>query len=213
MTKYKVLDANGCGPYSNYQWPKPTKNEDGTWTPGEWVEAEGELVMCENGIHYCDGEKQLLSWLNSQIYEIEVDGEEMRGDDKCIAQRGRLLRRIEAWNECEARLFACDCAEHVLEHFETCYPDDNRPREAIRMARRFANGEATDEERAAAWAAARDAAWAAARDAAWAAARAARAAARDAAWAAARAARDAAWAAERQWQAMKLLEYLEEETT
>jgi len=171
------------------------------------VEAEGELVMCENGIHYCDGEKQLLSWLNSQIYEIEVDGEEMRGDDKCIAQRGRLLRRIEAWNECEARLFACDCAEHVLEHFETCYPDDNRPREAIRMARRFANGEATDEERAAAWAAA----WAAAGDAAW-----------DAAWAAARdAAGDAAWAAagdaardaERQWQAMKLLEYLEEETT
>jgi hypothetical protein len=72
---------------------------------------------------------------------------------------------------------------------------------ALDVAERFANGEATEEELAVAWAAARDVAWDAARDAArdvardvaWAAAG---DAARDAAWAAAGdAARDAAWAA------------------
>jgi len=108
-----------------------------------------------------------------------------------------------------ARLFACECAEDVLPIFERENPDDKSPREAIEVARKFANGEATEEQldaaRAAAWDAARDAAWdaarAAARAAAWDAARdAAWAAARDAAWAAARAAawdaaRDAAWAA------------------
>jgi hypothetical protein len=49
MTLYKALDADGKGPYSGFKWPKPTKNKDGTWTPGEWVEANGPLEMCKQG--------------------------------------------------------------------------------------------------------------------------------------------------------------------
>ena len=33
-----------------------------------------------------------------------------------------------------ARLFACDCAEHVLPLFESQHPNDNRPRAAIEAA-------------------------------------------------------------------------------
>jgi hypothetical protein len=84
-----------------------------------------------------------------------------------------------------ARLLACDFAEAALHIFESESPGDMRPRVAIEVARRFAVGDATEAERAAAG----DAAWAAAGDAAWAAAR---TAARTAAWAAAG---DAAWAA------------------
>lgn len=104
------------------------------------------------------------------------------------------------------RLFACWCVR------ETPLADgrkvwdlltDERSRNAVVVAERFANGEATDEERDAAWAAAGDAAGDAAWDAAW---DAARAAARDAAWAAAwaaarAAARAAAGAAARAFQA------------
>ena len=122
----------------------------------------------------------------------------------------------------EIRLFVCDCVERVLPLFEKKYPDDNRPRQAIETARKFANGQANkvelDAADAAAWAAARDAALAArdVRDVAWAAARAAaKAAARDAgdvAWDAGAAVRDVAGAgardAEREWQREKLLEML-----
>ena len=97
------------------------------------------------------------------------------GDDATIP----LLRVIDlngtedaiwAFRACEpeaerdkiARLFACDCAESVLPIFERERPDDNRPREAIRIARLFAYGEATGEQRAAGGGAAR----AGARDAA-----------------------------------------------
>jgi len=99
------------------------------------------------------------------------------------------------------RLFACDCAEHVLPIFEKKYPNDVRVRDCISVARRYANGQATAEERDAAWAAARDAAWAAAaaEDAAW-------AAARDAAWGAWAA--PAARAAETKWQTDRLREML-----
>ena len=73
-----------------------------------------------------------------------------------------------------ARLMACDFAEAVLPIYERRYPDDQRPRAAIDTARRYARGEATREDLAAARATAWDtamAAWAArdARDAAWAA--------------------------------------------
>ena len=79
------------------------------------------------------------------------------------------------------RLFAVWCARQV-QHLMT----DKRSLDALDVAERHANGQATDTELSAAWAAAWDAAGAAARAAAWAAARAAagaaaRAAARDAA--------------------------------
>ncbi len=88
------------------------------------------------------------------------------------------------------------------------YPKDARPQECIAVARRYANGEASNEERDAAWAAAWAAGDAAAGDAA----------AGDAAGAAAWAAGAAAWAAgdaeaaagaaETKWQVDRLREML-----
>lgn len=91
----------------------------------------------------------------------------------------------------DLRLFAVWCARQV-EHLM----EDQRSKDALNVAERFANGEATDKERdaarAAAWGATRGAAWGATR----AAARDATLAARDATWGAARdAARGAVWAA------------------
>jgi hypothetical protein len=97
------------------------------------------------------------------------------------------------------RLFAVWCAREALNLIDS---PDPRSIAACDVAERFANGEATADElaaaRAAAWAAARDAA----RAAAWAAARdAARAAAWAAAW-------DAAWDAARAAQIKHLIEML-----
>ena len=102
---------------------------------------------------------------------------ESNGVDDCL---WALCATIQD-SEQVARLMACDFAEAVLPIYERNYPDDQRPRVAINTARRYARGEATREDLAAARDAAWDAARAAARDAAWAAAGdAARAAAGDA---------------------------------
>ena len=215
---YKILNDDGtsCNGGTG-QWSLPTKNADNTWTPGDWMPAvEDELVACENGYHLAQ-DAQVLEWLGPAIFEAEYRGECLDAGNKVVVREARLLRRFENWNERTARLFACDCAERVLPLFEKDNPADTRPREAIETARQYANGQATDEELAAAWDAAwdaardaaRDAAWAAAWDATWDAARAAAWAARAAAWAAARDATwDAARDAAREWQYARLLELL-----
>lgn len=189
MKYYKVLNRDGCSCNNgNYEWSLPVRNGDGSWTPGEWTEPiEGELRLCSKGYHICTAE-QLIKWLNARIFEVEIDGEIIHGEGKLVCRKCRLVREITVWNEQSARLFACDCAEHVLHIFEKKYPDDNRPRKAIETAREFAMGEATQEELAAAG----DAAWAA-----------------RAAWDAAGDARTA-WDAEEGYQIKKLLERLKE---
>lgn len=195
---------------------KPHHGCNGRWARvGEWMPAvKGDLVLRRNGYHLCrDGD--LVQWLRPELYIAECRGERTDSDDKIVVREARLVRRVEVWNERTARLFACDCAEHVVH-----LTNDDRVAAAIQVARRFALGDATEEELAAARAAAvaaGAAAWAAIR-VAW-VARAAVVAAGAAAWAAVRAAwvaRAAAVAAavaaagvaERKWQTTKLLEYL-----
>jgi hypothetical protein len=211
-TFYKFLTEDGLGPYSDYRWPLPKNGK-----PGAWVTARGPLKACANGVHFCS-ENAIVMWINTQLYTAEIgSGKKFHDLNKTVARKGRLLRRVETWNERTARLFACDCAEHVA-HLAS---DPTLLRRAIEVARQCANGKASVSDMIAAWdaawaaprAAAWDAAWNAPRAAAWAAAGdAARAAAwnapRDAAWDAARAAaraaagaaardaaRSAAWAA------------------
>jgi len=216
MKYYKALGKDGqpCNG-GNGKYHLPTRKKDGSWKPGKWMPViKGDLELCVNGYHLCRPQ-DLIEWLNEEIYEAEYKGQIIKGDDKIVVSRVRLLRRVETWNGRTAREFACWCVRNTpLENDKTTWDLlTDKSRDAVRVAEKYARGEATDEELAAAWAAASAAAWAGARDAAsvaaaWDAARdAASAAASVAAWAAASvAARDAASAA----QTKHLFEILQE---
>ena len=191
MKFYKVLNSDGsCFWGGRGKWFLPRGKRPGKWMPL----IEGTLSACSNGYHVLTLE-QLSGWLGPSIFEVEVKGDGIPQPDKHVYPQARLIRKLDKWNDRAARIYACDCAEHVLGLFEKGYPADKRPRKAIETARLFAEGKASKQDLDAAWAAA----WAArvaARDAAWAARAAAEAAAEAAAWdAAGAAAGDAAWAA------------------
>jgi hypothetical protein len=212
MTLYKVLGLHA----------EPIHGGHGTWhlptgkRPGKWMDEIKNPRCCNTGYHLVDL-YSLAEWLAADctIYVAEGKGSSHSdGSGKTACAQARLIRRVEI-SECDLRLFAADCAEHVLPIFHKVLPQDDRPEKAIEAARRFARGEIDAAARAAARAAAWDAAGAAAgaaaraaaRAAAWDAASTAGAAAGAAARAAARA---AAWDAEREWQATILATYLKE---
>jgi len=175
MTLYKVTDEQGGSIHGG----------TGRWTPGRWRSVSGELEPCRRGLHLCRAQ-DLVHWLGPVIWEAEAEGELIETDDKVVARRARIIRRVDTWDERTARLFACWCAEQALPYALPAHRETLA--ETIRVVRAYAEGQATD------------AAWSAARSAQSAAESAARSAARSAAWSAARSAAEsaaefAAWAA------------------
>ena len=179
MTYYKVLGENGKPHHGGMgQWYLPTGKH-----PGRWMPKIANIKPCQRGYHVVNS-SQLVQWLGPCIFIVEVRGEATFQKDKSVHAQARLLRQLTTWNERTARLFAADCAEHVLPLFTKRYPNDNRPALAIQAARDFTENRITANRLAAAWATA--------------------GAVSDAAGA-------AAWNAEYEWQTQRLFHYLEVE--
>jgi hypothetical protein len=138
MKYYKFTKKDRLGIYqTGYQYP----------TPGQWTEPV-KPVLCEAGYHVCSPDHlfnvcspdHLFNWKYESLWEVDVKGEAVHGDDKSFFEQIRLVRQIESWNTKTLRLYAADVAEDVLEFFESQYPDDDRPRRAILAARDYADG-------------------------------------------------------------------------
>jgi len=157
---------------------------------GVTYKCNGKPDLCNNGMHGSIHAFDALSFAPGPIISrVEIWGDVQKADDKIVGTHRKVLWVHDMSKE--LRLFACACARDVWHLLE-----DERSKQAVIVAEKYAKGKASRDELAAAWDAARDAAWdaagAAARDAAW---DAAWDAARDAAWDAAGAAWDAAGAA------------------
>jgi hypothetical protein len=85
-----------------------------SWEPGQWVEAEGGLGLCRNGIHACRIEA-LPRWLNDELWLVELEDVEEEHDGVLVARRGHLLERIEEWNGETSRELARSCAARARE--------------------------------------------------------------------------------------------------
>lgn len=103
MIAYKFLAADARAPFSRCSWPLPAGG------PGAWVDADaGPLDPCRNGVHAC-APVDLPYWIAAELWQVELAGEQMAGPQSLVARRGRLLRRVDAWNADNAHAFAEHC--------------------------------------------------------------------------------------------------------
>ena len=145
---------------------------------GETLVHSGEIELCSSGLHASKNLWDALSYAPGPVLcRVRMGGTIENGDDKLVASERTILWRLDAPTMNRVlRLWACWCVRNTkLEGGRTVWDllTDPRSRNAVEVAERFANGEATKEERDAAWDAAGAAAVAAAWDAAGSAARAA----------------------------------------
>lgn len=129
MKAYKFLAAGARGRFSDVPWPVPAG--DG---PGAWLDSGAALEECRRGIHACTDE-QLLDWLDDELWQVELEDPVVRGEAGVLSGRGRLLRRLTAWNAALAADFADDCAYVARGRVEDALLRLGRPAEADALAR------------------------------------------------------------------------------
>ncbi|TMK74050.1 MAG: hypothetical protein E6G50_00415 [Actinobacteria bacterium] len=104
MNAYKFLADGAVSPFAGFRWPV-----------GAWVEA-GSADVCRLGIHACRiGD--LPFWLGPELWEIELDGDVVAHPRKVVAPRGRLVRRVEAWNEAARQDFGASVLSRTRTRF------------------------------------------------------------------------------------------------
>lgn len=107
MIAHKFLRADRTSPFTRFRWQLPAAG------PGDWVEAPAE--PCRGGIHACRP-GDLPHWAGEALFEIELEGEVLASASKVVAPRGRLLRRLDAWEQEVRQAYQAMCAEraHLL---------------------------------------------------------------------------------------------------
>jgi hypothetical protein len=103
---YKFLRPDGTSIFTGFTWPLPDAG------PGPWVDAG--VDPCRSGIHACRL-ADLPLWLGRALYEIQLDGEIHAEATKLVAPRGRLLRRIHAWDQLMRDEYTRMCADRAHE--------------------------------------------------------------------------------------------------
>jgi len=107
---YKFTRSGARSPFTGFRWQV-----------GEWVEVEGEIGLCANGIHACRVEA-LPRWVDEELWRVEVEEVEAELEGVVLARRGRLVDRIAAWDAATSRELARSCARRARE-IAQAHPD------------------------------------------------------------------------------------------
>jgi hypothetical protein len=127
---------------------------DGTPAPadGELLEHKGELIMCESGLHASTKAIDALKYApGSMVCRVEVGGNIQKDTDKMVCSQRTILWRMDTTETLHR--FAVWCAKEALKLIEN---PDPRSLAAIQAKLNWLDGKITDQELAAARAAARD---------------------------------------------------------
>jgi hypothetical protein len=107
MIAYKFLRRDGTSVFTGFRWPLPERG-----TPGGWVDAQ--VDPCRSGVHACRL-AELPLWVAPMLYEVELAGDIVEQRWKVVASRGRLVRRIERWDDQLRDAYTRMCADRAHE--------------------------------------------------------------------------------------------------
>jgi hypothetical protein len=102
MIAFAFTGPGATRPFVGGRWPEP-----GMWADG----ARGSVI------------RHLPVWIAAELWLIELDGAVHEVETQLRAERGRLVRRITAWDADAALAFAEACADRVVELVDAARAD------------------------------------------------------------------------------------------
>ncbi len=94
MIAFAFTGPDARRPFVGGHWPEP-----GTWADG----ARASLI------------RHLPVWIAAELWLVELDGSVHEVATQLRADRGRLVRRIDGWDDETAQAFAQSCSNRILE--------------------------------------------------------------------------------------------------
>jgi hypothetical protein len=127
VNAYKFLGRCARGLYSGFRWPTPANGQ-----PGPWVETQGALEPGSNGVHALRTSR-LADWIDDELWLVELAGDVEEIEDMLVARRGRLVQRVDAWDEDAMREFREGCIARARDLAVESLRRTGREREAARL--------------------------------------------------------------------------------
>ncbi|MFO0612504.1 MAG: hypothetical protein U0414_07955 [Polyangiaceae bacterium] len=136
MIALKFLRRGAVAPFTGVQW-----------RVGEWVDA---VDFPDRGVHAL-GWEHLAYWLDEELWVVELEAPIVEGPAQLIAARGRLARRVDAWNEGARRALVEDVVARARARIEGARvgwsPPAGAAWEAVRAEARALDTSALDARR------------------------------------------------------------------
>ena len=104
MEALKTLRPGRVAPYTGVTWPPP----------GDWLRADAPVSLCRSGVHALLPQA-LPRWILEELWRVELADAEQLAPGIVAGSRGRLIERVDSWNDETAREFALACADRVRE--------------------------------------------------------------------------------------------------
>jgi hypothetical protein len=127
VVAFKFLRAGRISPFAGVAWPEPGHG---------WVRAAARPGPCRRAVHACRV-RDLAYWVDQTLWRVELAGDVVQTPSKLVAERGRLVERVDGWPGA-AGAFVADCVARIGQllarareredakniHFLTSYLDD-----------------------------------------------------------------------------------------
>ena len=115
------------------------KSEKGNqkWRVGKWYKVDGELSMCNQGFHCSKEPYDAFSYVRGEILsKVEVRGTHLSEENKECWSEMKVIKAYK-WTKKDSVKLAIFSAEQVIKFYEEKYPNDDRPRKAIKAAKEW----------------------------------------------------------------------------
>ena len=124
MHAYAFLAEGTVAPLSEFRWPTSNDPEHGPWVDTDTAPSEALRGYRARDLPY---------WLDDELWNIELAGRLSGREHLLLAERARLRRRIERWNEAFAQDFTNACARRVMHQAAAALRADGRTDAAVSL--------------------------------------------------------------------------------